>query len=95
MNHQIRSPPTSLACAEDARDEARSSQTQLPGTAPHDCDACPYQGEHQGRARHLGAQQSRADTTVNVYTQEIEASVKETQAAIYSELTAWPTVGVS
>jgi integrase len=38
---------------------------------------------------------SKADTTVNVYMQEIEASVKETQAAIYSELTARPTVGVS
>jgi len=46
-------------CAEDARGEARSCQTQLPGTAPHDCDACPDQGEHQGRARHLGTQQGR------------------------------------
>jgi integrase len=33
---------------------------------------------------------SKADTTVNVYMQEIESSVKETQAAIYSELTAGP-----
>jgi integrase len=33
---------------------------------------------------------SRADTTVNVYMQEIEASVKQTQAAIYSELTVQP-----
>ncbi|MBV9342697.1 MAG: tyrosine-type recombinase/integrase [Acidobacteria bacterium] len=29
---------------------------------------------------------SKADTTVNVYMQEIEATVKQTQAAIYSEL---------
>ena len=35
---------------------------------------------------------SKADTTVNVYMQEIEASVKQTQAAIYSELTAQPKV---
>lgn len=38
---------------------------------------------------------SKADTTVNVYMQEIEASVKQTQAAIYSELTAAPAVAVS
>ena len=31
---------------------------------------------------------SKADTTVNVYMQPIEASVKQTQEAIYSELTA-------
>jgi integrase len=35
---------------------------------------------------------SKADTTVNVYMQEIEASVKQTQAAIYSELSAPPEV---
>mgnify|MGYP005814139301 CR=1 FL=1 len=33
---------------------------------------------------------SKADTTVNVYMQEIEESVKQTQDAIYSELTARP-----
>jgi hypothetical protein len=33
-----------------------------------------------------------ADTRVNVYMQEIEASVKQTQAAIYSELVAQPKV---
>lgn len=33
---------------------------------------------------------SKADTTVNVYTQEIEAGVKRTLDAIYSELTAKP-----
>ena len=32
---------------------------------------------------------SKADTSVNVYMQEIEAGVKQTQAAIYSELVAW------
>ena len=33
---------------------------------------------------------SKADTTVNVYMQEIEESVKQTQDAIYRELTAKP-----
>jgi len=33
---------------------------------------------------------SKADTTVNVYMQSIEASVKQTQEAIYSELAARP-----
>jgi integrase len=33
---------------------------------------------------------SKADTTVNVYTQEIEESVKQTQDAIYCDLTARP-----
>jgi integrase len=33
---------------------------------------------------------SKADTTVNVYMQSIERSVKQTQDAIYSELTARP-----
>ena len=33
---------------------------------------------------------SKADTTVNVPMQSIEASVKQTQEAIYSELTARP-----
>jgi integrase len=33
---------------------------------------------------------SKADTTVNVYMQSIEASVKQTQEAIFSELTARP-----
>ena len=33
---------------------------------------------------------SKADTTVNVYMQEIEESVKQTQDAIYCELTARP-----
>lgn len=33
---------------------------------------------------------SKADTPVNVYMQSIEASVKQTQEAIYSELTARP-----
>jgi integrase len=31
---------------------------------------------------------TKADMTVNVYMQPIEASVKQTQEAIYSELTA-------
>jgi hypothetical protein len=31
---------------------------------------------------------TKADTTVNVYMQPIEASVKQTQEAIYAELTA-------
>ncbi len=35
---------------------------------------------------------SKADTTVNVYMQEIEAGVKQTLEAIYSELTAKPEV---
>jgi integrase len=33
---------------------------------------------------------AKADTTVNVYMQEIEAGVKQTLEAIYSELTAKP-----
>lgn len=33
---------------------------------------------------------SKADTTVNVYMQSIDDSVKKTQEAIYSELTARP-----
>ncbi|MFB3917228.1 MAG: hypothetical protein ACE14M_10895 [Terriglobales bacterium] len=33
---------------------------------------------------------TKADTTVNVYMQQIEESVKETLDAIYSELTAKP-----
>jgi hypothetical protein len=33
---------------------------------------------------------SKADTTVNVYMQSIEDSVKQTQEAIYAELTARP-----
>jgi integrase len=33
---------------------------------------------------------ANADTTVNVYMQEIEAGVKQTLDAIYSELTAMP-----
>ena len=33
---------------------------------------------------------SKADTTVNVYMQSIEDSVKRTQEAIYAELTARP-----
>jgi hypothetical protein len=33
---------------------------------------------------------SKADTTVNVYMQTIEDSVKQTQEAIYAELTARP-----
>jgi len=33
---------------------------------------------------------SKSDTTVNVYMQPIEASVKQTQKAIYEELTAGP-----
>ncbi len=33
---------------------------------------------------------SKADTTVNVYMQEIAESVKQTQDAIYRELTAKP-----
>ncbi len=35
---------------------------------------------------------SKADTTVNVYMQQIEAGVKQTLEAIYSELTAKPEV---
>ena len=35
---------------------------------------------------------SKADTTVNVYMQEIEQTVKQTQDAIYRELTARPHV---
>jgi integrase len=38
---------------------------------------------------------SKADTTVNVYMQEIEESVKQTQEAIYSELTARPQLAKS
>jgi hypothetical protein len=36
---------------------------------------------------------SNADTTVKVYMQAIEASVKQTQDAIYAELTTRPTIG--
>jgi len=35
---------------------------------------------------------SKADTTVNVYMQQIEAGVKQTLDAIYVELTAKPEV---
>jgi len=38
---------------------------------------------------------SKADTTLNVYMQEIEASVKQTQAAIYAELTTSKVEAVS
>ena len=37
---------------------------------------------------------SKADTTVNVYMQPIEAGVKSTLDAIYSELTAREEVAV-
>ncbi len=33
---------------------------------------------------------SKADITANIYMQEIEESVEQTQAAIYSELVARP-----
>lgn len=36
---------------------------------------------------------AKADATVNVYMQEIEAGVKQTLAAIYAELTVKPEVG--
>jgi len=38
---------------------------------------------------------SKADTTVNVYMQEIEESVKQTQDAIYRELAAWQSLKLS
>ena len=38
---------------------------------------------------------SKADTTVNVYMQEIEESVRQTQDAIYTELTEGPEEAAS
>ena len=38
---------------------------------------------------------SKADTTVNVYMQQIEESVKQTQDAIYRELAAWQSLKTS
>jgi hypothetical protein len=60
-------------------------EAELPGAEAHDGDAGPEEGRCQRRA---GASwDSKADTTVNVYMQQIEAGVKQTLDAIYSELT--------
>ena len=40
-------------------EELGLSEAELPGAAPHDCDAGPNQGEREGRAGHPGTQQGR------------------------------------
>jgi len=65
-----------------------AAKAEFPSAATHDGDIGPDKGRGKRTAGHLGT--STADTTVNVYMQEVEEGVKQALDAIYAELTATP-----
>ena len=77
-----------LSCAEEADPRDGAREAELPSAARTIATLAQTKGSVKDVQGILG--HSKADTTANVYMQQIEEGVKQTLDAIYSELTARP-----